>query len=70
MTVEVTSVAVSGRSLKAYEICHFVGPKKEKKVTAIVCVFYEKRRLKTKHSAVSVFLANRTDYDRRRSTCD
>ena len=29
---------------KAYEICHFVGLKK-RKVTAIVCVFYEKRRL-------------------------
>ena len=30
---------------KAYEIYHFVGLKK---VTAIVCVFYEKRRLKSK----------------------
>ena len=30
---------------KVYEICHFVGLKK---VTAIVCVFYEKRRLKIK----------------------
>ena len=31
---------------EAYKICHFVGLKKRKKVTAIVCVFYEKRRRK------------------------
>ena len=38
---------------KAYEICHFVGLKK-RKVTAIVCVFYEKRRLKKKSHCYSL----------------
>ena len=37
---------------KAYEICHFVGleKRKKRKITAILWVFYEKRRLKNRRS--------------------
>ena len=51
------SVAVSGSTSSAYEaykICHVVGLKK-RKASAIVCVFYEKRRLKIDFQNFRVF---------------
>ena len=46
VAVEVTLVwQLVEATASAHKICHFVGLKK-RKVTAIVCVFYEKRRLK------------------------
>ena len=38
---------VEATAYKAYKICHVVGLKK---ASAIICVFYEKRRLKMEHT--------------------
>ena len=51
MAVEVTSVRqfvnATASAHKANKICHFIGVKKRKKqITAVVCVFYEKRSVK------------------------